>query len=70
MKEGYIPREQTKTYSCCSADDIRVHSGVANVGQEIATNTAHRFNWFNLGAAVQHPDEVKDLMLVVKSIPN
>ena len=58
MKEGYIPREQRKRILLL-CDDIRVHSGVANVGREIATNTAHRFNWFNLGAAVQHPDEGK-----------
>ena len=58
MKEGYIPREQRKRILLL-CDDIRVHSGVANVGREIATNTAHRFNWFNLGAAMQHPDEGK-----------
>lgn len=58
MKEGYIPKEQRKRILLL-CDDIRVHSGVANVGREMITNTAHRYNWVNLGAAINHPDEGK-----------
>jgi glycosyltransferase involved in cell wall biosynthesis len=55
MKEGYIPKEQRKRVLLL-CDDLRVHSGVGNVAKELVYNTAHHYNWFNLGAAIQHPD--------------
>ena len=55
MKEGYIPRDQRKTILMLS-DDIRTHSGVGNMAREIITNSAHHFNWINLGGAVKHPN--------------
>ena len=55
MKEGYIPKEQRKRILLL-CDDLRVHSGVANVAKEMVTHTAHRFNWFNLGGAINHPE--------------
>tara|TARA_R110000824_G_scaffold207974_2_gene393536 strand:- start:1501 stop:2967 length:1467 start_codon:yes stop_codon:yes gene_type:complete len=58
MKEGYIPRDQRKTILMLS-DDIRTHSGVGNMAKEIILNTAHCFNWVNLGGAVKHPEEGK-----------
>lgn len=58
MKEGYIPKEQRKTilFLC---DDIRFTSGISTMAKEIVIGTAHRFNWVNLGAAIQHPDQGK-----------
>ena len=41
MKEGYIPKEQRKNILLLT-DDIRLHSGVANVGKEIVLHTAHQ----------------------------
>ena len=58
MKEGYIPKDQRKTILLLG-DDIRLHSGVGTMSREIVLNTAHRFNWVNLGAAVKHPEEGK-----------
>ena len=55
MKEGYIPREKRKKILMLS-DDIRTHSGVGNMAKEIIINSAHHFNWINLGGAVKHPD--------------
>jgi glycosyltransferase involved in cell wall biosynthesis len=55
MKEGYIPRDQRKKVLMLS-DDIRTHSGVGNMAKEILINSAHHFNWINLGGAVKHPD--------------
>jgi glycosyltransferase involved in cell wall biosynthesis len=55
MKEGYIPREQRKKILLLT-DDIRLPSGVGNIGKEIVIHTAHRYNWINIGAAVNHPD--------------
>ena len=58
MKEGYIPRDQRKTILMLS-DDIRTHSGVGNMAKEIVLNSAHRYNWVNLGGAVKHPEKGK-----------
>ncbi len=60
MKEGYIPKEQRKNILLLT-DDIRFPSGVGNVGKEIVLHTSHRYNWFNLGAAMNHPDKGKVL---------
>ena len=55
MKKGYIPRDQRKKILMLS-DDIRTHSGVGNMAKEIVVNSAHHFNWVNLGGAVKHPE--------------
>lgn len=55
MKEGYIPQAERKKILLLS-DDIRFTSGIATMAKEIVIGTAHRFNWINLGAAVQHPE--------------
>ena len=54
-KEGYIPKEKRKKIFMLS-DDIRTHSGVGGMAKEIILNTAHHFNWVNLGGAVKHPN--------------
>ena len=58
MKKGYIPQNQRKKILMLS-DDIRTHSGVGNMAKEIVVNTAHYFNWVNLGGAVKHPEAGK-----------
>jgi len=58
MKEGYIPRDQRKKILILS-DDIRTQSGVGNMAKEIVLNSAHRYNWVNLGGAVKHPEAGK-----------
>ena len=59
MKEGYIPKEERKKILLLS-DDIRTHSGVGNMSKEIVLNTAHKYNWVNLGGgAVKHPEKGK-----------
>ena len=55
MKEGYIPKEQRKNILLLT-DDIRLHSGVANVGKEIIIYSAYKYNWYNLGGAINHPE--------------
>jgi glycosyltransferase involved in cell wall biosynthesis len=60
LKEGYIPREERKKILLLS-DDIRFTSGISTMAKEIVIGTAHRFNWVNLGAAVQHPEQGKKL---------
>jgi glycosyltransferase involved in cell wall biosynthesis len=58
MKKGYIPKDQRKKILMLS-DDIRSFSGVGNQAREIVHNTAHHYNWVNLGGAVNHPDHMK-----------
>ena len=55
MKKGYIPKNQTKKILLLS-DDIRTHSGVGTMSRQIVFNTAHHFNWVNLGGAIKHPE--------------
>jgi glycosyltransferase involved in cell wall biosynthesis len=58
MKEGYIPQEQRKKILLL-CDDIRMTSGISTMAREIVIGTAHRFNWVNIGGAIQHPDKGK-----------
>ena len=62
MKKGYIPKEQRKKilFLC---DDIRMTSGISTMAREIVVGTSHRYNWVNLGAAINHPDQGKRLDL-------
>lgn len=55
---SYIPQKDRKKIMLMG-DDIRVHSGVGNMGREIVINTSHHFNWVNIGAAIKHPEEGK-----------
>jgi len=58
MKEGYLPKDQRKKILLLS-DDMRLHSGIATMSRELVIQTAHHFNWVNLGGAMNHPDEKK-----------
>lgn len=59
-KFKHLPQnERKKILLIC--DDIRVHSGVATVANEIVRATAHHFNWVNMGGAIKHPDAGKIL---------
>ena len=60
--EGYIKKEDRKKILLL-CDDIRMHSGVATMAREFVVNSSHRFNWFNVGAAVKHQDKGKILDL-------
>ena len=55
MQEGYIKKDKRKKILLIT-DDIRVHSGVAQVGREMVLNSSHRFNWVQMAGAVKHPD--------------
>lgn len=54
MKQGYIPKQERKKILLL-ADDIRSHTGVATMSREIVLGTCHRFNWYTVGSALQHP---------------
>ena len=58
MKKGYIPKDKRKKILLLS-DDIRTQSGVGTMSREIVLNTAHHYNWVNLGGAIKHPEKGK-----------
>jgi glycosyltransferase involved in cell wall biosynthesis len=60
MIQGYIPQEKRKKILLLS-DDIRMTSGISTMAREIVIGTAHKYNWINLGAALNHPDNGKHL---------
>ena len=39
------------------SDDIRMHSGVATVSRELVTGTVEKYDWVQLGGAINHPDK-------------
>lgn len=41
------------------SDDLRLHSGIGTMSREFVVGTASTFNWFQLGAAIKHPDQGK-----------
>ena len=62
MINSYIPKsERKKILLLC--DDIRMTSGISTMAREIVIGTSHVFNWVNLGAAINHPDQGKKLDL-------
>ena len=54
-RPGHLPKDQRKTILFLS-DDIRVHSGVAIMANEIVEGTCHYYNWVQIGAAINTPN--------------
>lgn len=64
MKNSYKPIEkQHRKKILLMCDDIRYPSGVGNMAREIVLNSAHHFNWINMGAGLEHPEVGKVLDL-------
>ena len=60
--EGYIPQsERKKILLLC--DDLRTHSGIGTIAKEMVLHTAHKYNWAQIGAAIQHPEQGKRMDL-------
>ena len=43
------------------SDDLRMHSGIATQSKEFVMGTIHKYDWVQLGGAVQHPEQGKVL---------
>jgi len=69
MRTGYLPKEERKKILFL-ADDMRTHSGVGTMAREIIEGTCHRFNWIQVGAAVNNPDtgKILDMSEALKKI--
>ena len=55
-----LPQNQRKKILLLS-DDLRMGSGVATVSKELVLGWCHRFNTFQVGAAIKHPEQGKVL---------
>jgi len=62
MIEGYIPKNKRKKILLLS-DDLRMHSGIATMSREVVLRNAHKYNWYQIGAALTHPEIGKVLDL-------
>lgn len=45
------------------SDDMRMNSGIATMSKQFVLGTVDKFDWFQLGAAVKHPEQGKLLDL-------
>lgn len=43
------------------SDDLRMASGIATVSREFVTGTLDKYDWFQVGAAIKHPEQGKVL---------
>ena len=53
------PNKPKKKKILLLSDDLRMHSGVATVSKDIVVETIHKYDWVQMGGAVQHPEEGK-----------
>ena len=58
VEETYLPKDQRKTILLAS-DDLRMPSGIGTMSREFVINTAQRYNWVQIGGAIQHPEKGK-----------
>lgn len=45
------------------SDDLRLTSGIATVSRDMVVGTVHKYDWVQVGAAINHPDKGKVLDL-------
>jgi len=43
------------------SDDLRMASGIATMSKALVMGTVHKYDWFQVGAAINHPDKGKVL---------
>ena len=49
----------TKKKILLLSDDMRMHSGIATQSKELVLGTAHKYDWVQIGAAINHPENGK-----------
>ena len=67
MKYKWLPKEERNTMLFLS-DDMRIPSGIGTMTREIIEGTCHRYNWVQLGSAIDHPEHGKILDISEDSI--
>jgi glycosyltransferase involved in cell wall biosynthesis len=58
-----MAEEKKKKKILLLSDDLRMSSGIATVSKEFVFGTLDKFDWVQLGAAVNHPDKGKEIDL-------
>ena len=53
------PNKPKKKKILLLSDDLRLHSGIATQSKEMVLSTVHKYDWIQLGAALNHPDNGK-----------
>jgi glycosyltransferase involved in cell wall biosynthesis len=53
----------TKKKILLLSDDMRMSSGIATMSKALVMGTVHKYDWFQVGAAINHPDKGKILDL-------
>ena len=53
------PNKPKKKKILLLSDDLRLHSGIATQSKEMVLSTVHKYDWVQVGAALQHPDQGK-----------
>ena len=43
-------------------DDLRLHSGIGTMSREIVFGTLHKYDWFQIGGAIKHPEANKGIL--------
>ena len=65
-KSNGLPKLQRKVSSkkkiLLLSDDVRLKSGVGTMSREIVRATLHKYDWVQIGGALDHPDNGKGLM--------
>jgi len=56
MKKGYIPKDKRKKILFIG-DDMFLQSGVSQIVREIILGTSHIYNWVQIAAAINHPNQ-------------
>ena len=54
-----MTKQRKKPLILLLSDDLRLHSGIATMSKQLVVNTAHKYDWLQVGAAMKHPDEGK-----------
>jgi len=53
------PNKRKKKKILLLSDDLRMHSGIGTMSREFVLGTVDKYDWVQLAAAVQHPDNGK-----------
>jgi len=63
INNNYIKQVMKKKKILLLSDDLRMASGIANVSKQLVLGTVDKYDWVQLGAAINHPEEGKMLDL-------
>ena len=53
------PNKPKKKKILLLSDDLRMHSGIATQSKEFVMGTLHKYDWVQIGGAVNHPEQGK-----------